>query len=243
VTVCIAAICQEAGEPRIVLCSDTRLDYDFLGSTDVTVKTNSCAHGWIGLLAGNWAQTLSLFGNIKSNMMARPAPATNEQVLEAAKVAAEEFTKSAVCNKDTTCDILLSGFLGGVPAILRLSVAEDRNLSLSMEYGFSVIGQAATVASVFLMERQCGPRDPIQRTAYCVYEAKRYAERLGSVGRETHMTFQAPPPPGMDIGNANVMFVNETGLKKLERAYRRFGLKPVKDLPPLSSDCFSWPRP
>jgi len=27
VTVCIAAACQDQGEPRIVLCSDTRLDY------------------------------------------------------------------------------------------------------------------------------------------------------------------------------------------------------------------------
>src|SRR5580698_6726927 len=34
VTVCIAVVNRESDEPKIVLCSDTRLDYDYLGSTN-----------------------------------------------------------------------------------------------------------------------------------------------------------------------------------------------------------------
>src|ERR1039457_6367102 len=56
-TVCIAGACQHHGEPRIVLCCDSRLDFGEVGSTNNACKVRILGCGWVGLIAGDWTRT------------------------------------------------------------------------------------------------------------------------------------------------------------------------------------------
>ena len=66
-TVCIAAMCQKDGEPRIVVCADTRLDQGYLGTNDHNVKIQPLGHGWFTLLAADdWPAAVSMFEHMRS---------------------------------------------------------------------------------------------------------------------------------------------------------------------------------
>jgi hypothetical protein len=58
----------------VVLCSDTRLDYGDLGSTNFTVKVDILGHGWSTQLAGEWSGVIHLCKVLKSKMCGRPTP-------------------------------------------------------------------------------------------------------------------------------------------------------------------------
>src|ERR1039457_3027142 len=52
VTVCIAAICQDHGAPRILLCSDSRMSSGNYGSTDFIMKIHPLGRRWIAQASG-----------------------------------------------------------------------------------------------------------------------------------------------------------------------------------------------
>src|ERR1700733_12858868 len=62
VTVCIAAICQEISDPKIVLCADTKLDGSYAGSSDGNQKIGKLAFGWVDMMAGDWVRGKELHG-------------------------------------------------------------------------------------------------------------------------------------------------------------------------------------
>ena len=51
-TVCIAAICTDEGEHKVVLCTDTRIGGD-LGSSEAFLKEIGIGNGWYCLISGD----------------------------------------------------------------------------------------------------------------------------------------------------------------------------------------------
>ena len=59
-SVCIAAICYEADQPRIVLCRDWKGEIAGVGSTETISKEHAISKDWIALLADNVGRSQEL---------------------------------------------------------------------------------------------------------------------------------------------------------------------------------------
>src|ERR1700733_269061 len=78
-TVCIALLCVEENEPRIVFCVDSRLDATY-SSTDTAVKIHAIADAWAALLSGDdWNMAVELAKHLSQRIrsLSKP-PATRE---------------------------------------------------------------------------------------------------------------------------------------------------------------------
>src|SRR5437868_2910595 len=71
-TICIAAKCSAAGEPRIVLFCDTRLSLEW-SSSDEGRKTRSLGRNWFALLSGSsWEKAVRLSDAYRDYITATP---------------------------------------------------------------------------------------------------------------------------------------------------------------------------
>jgi 20S proteasome alpha/beta subunit len=55
-TICIAAVCRENSEPRIVLCSDTQMTYADIAKWEGAKKCHPIYPGWFAMIAGDAAR-------------------------------------------------------------------------------------------------------------------------------------------------------------------------------------------
>jgi len=195
VTVCIAAMCQESGQPRIVLCSDTRLDYGDLGSTNTSCKINLAGWGWCSQLAGDWSGVNYLSSLIASNLRELPtAPSALEQIVNKADKGCRKFIKSPLFDRDETYQILLSGFISKVPNLLAISIDEGKS-RIAFREPFATIGSGQEIANSMMSLREYEKSLSLQYASYLVYEAKRCSEKMGFVGKATAVAVQAPGEP------------------------------------------------
>jgi hypothetical protein len=221
VTCCIAAACRNHDEPMIVLCSDTRLDYGDLGSTNTTVKLDILGNGWCTQLAGEWSGVTHLRDILKARVYGRRT--TLGAVEDHAHFAVEKFLKSPFYSADGIYELLISGFSGADPRILVVSVREGQP-RIEMRHGFGCIGEASTVTNVLFSLREYAPDMDSCYVSYLVYEAKRASEKVGSVGKYTVMMLQEP---GGDRDGAKLIFISDEGLANLENIYRGLWKRPL----------------
>ena len=237
VTLCIAATCQEQGHPRIVLCSDTRLDYADLGSTNTTCKLDVLGHGWCVQLAGEWGGVSYFCSLIREGVQDSPGPFASIRDIESqAKRATATFLKSSLCKTDQVYQLLLSGFLDKRPVLFTVSIFE-RNPKVELSDSFAVIGYGYTIASTVLKLREYHSGMPLSYASYLVYEAKRCSEKTGSVGHITALAIQAPGD--VDVRDkAYVKIMNELGKANLESLYRGIWKVPFVEIPDLPAEFF-----
>lgn len=115
VTVCIAAVCRNANEDCIVLCSDNRLDLGDMGSTNIACKMDVLGRNWCVQVAGEWSGVLHLASILKGKTQARSWPGAMET---SAHAAVDDFLKSPLCQPDADYQLLVSGFTErGIPAL------------------------------------------------------------------------------------------------------------------------------
>jgi hypothetical protein len=196
VTVCIAAACQENGEPRIVVCADTRLDSSYVGSTDGNLKIGKLAYGWLGLLSGaDFMGARDIHDRIKTSLLAKGPPADREKLYDLLKRAGKSYLKSSL-NSKLQIDLIIAGFIGGKQCIATLSVSDSADPTVFLAPAYKAVGSGGSIAEMFLNIRDCNPEDPLARVRYVVYEAKKYSEKASGVGPETKLTVIAPPPAG-----------------------------------------------
>jgi 20S proteasome alpha/beta subunit len=240
VTVCIAAICQENGEPRVVICSDTRLDYGDLGSTNTSCKIQLAGWGWCSQLAGGWSGANQLSSLITSRIKSLPSEPTRlDQVAEEVQKSAKRFLRSPFFDSDETYQILLSGFIQGEPQLLCLSIYGGK-MDVSSRDTFGAIGSGHEIANSILSLREYERSSPLQYSVYMVYEAKRCSEKSGFVGKFTALLAQAPGSPEVN-DRASVNIMGELGMENLEALYQHFWKVPFDrliSLPSLPSEFF-----
>jgi len=234
-TVCIAASCKEQGKPRIVLCSDTRLDYGDLGSTNMAVKCDVLGHGWVVQMAGDWSSVRSLCSILKDRVQALTRLDSSEAARESQK-AISQFLKSPLFDLDKDSQLLLSGFDGDIPCILEVSIMQGKS-KVELKDSFGTIGWGGGVATTLLTLREHNAGMPLSYVAYLTYEAKRCAEKTGFVGRFTTLMTHAPNVKDIK-DRAYLRIMNNLGEAHLEAVYAALWKVPFATIPDLTPDFF-----
>jgi hypothetical protein len=85
---------------------------------------------------------------------------------------------------------------------------------------FVTIGEGAYLAQASLLQRKFNGVKDLPEALYMIYEAKKFAEEIGSVGPRTTLAI---------IGPDTRRDVNAEGLKKLEAHFKKFGPQKIKE--------------
>jgi 20S proteasome alpha/beta subunit len=117
---------------------------------------------------------------------------------------------------DIGCSLIVAGF--AQQRFPRLVETTDRCGVLVRE-DFATVGEGAYLAqSVLLQRRHMDTRD-LGQTIYVVYEAKRYAEEVASVGKQTTVAVISPDGSRLDIKGE--------GLESLADRFKAYGPQPI----------------
>jgi len=247
-TVCIAAICDDNDEEKIVLCSDRRVG-SALGSSDTMMKERSLRHGWKCLTSGTENDINALFRlydvkfrdeknltyakideTIKSALFERKVQLAEEYIRARFAISYEEFIKAGknqlpadlfhdgiqkIAALDLKAEFILAGFINRSAEIYFTESTARANPVTS----FAVVGEGEYVASSVLLRRAQNAWDSLECTLYNVYEAKKYSEAVGSVGRNTFLTVLSAD--GKSRETSHVVD------KQLAQLYKDHGAKPL----------------
>ena len=175
-TVCISAICQHNGEPRIVLCSDWMVDNEWM--TSETMNKQICiAPRWYALPAGSVARGNELMAEFRigfakeSPKIGRILPLFNDIVNSRRRKIIEETVQSAIGKEYEW--LLEKG---------KASLPDDSYSRLIQSVEYTKLG-AQLILSGFVAEKDTGMNIPAvcsidDSTAPCV----RMAENFATIG-------------------------------------------------------------
>jgi hypothetical protein len=235
-TVCISSICQEKKEQRLILCSDTRLVYTDIGSTNTTVKIDILGYGFCVQLAGEWSGISYFSSLLKTKIQKSPHSLTDIKGVESeVRSTISKFLGSSLYHGDEVYQMLLSGFIKGSAIIFDISIIEGV-AKLYLRDSFGAIGSGSTIASILLRLREYHSSMPLPYATYLVYEAKRASEKEPTVGSYTTLAVQAPGPDMKDRAYLRIM--GETGKAHLEAVYSGLWRIPFAEIPEFRDDFF-----
>ena len=81
-------------------------------------------------------------------------------------------------------DCILAGFLtDGLPILIQANGYSG----VQIREDFAVAGEGAYLAQSGMLHRDHSDVNQLAQTVYCIYEAKKYAERVSSVGQVTYL--------------------------------------------------------
>lgn len=116
-------------------------------------------------------------------------------------------------------DILLGaqaivfGFIG---EDLPIMIETTERCSSYIRDDMAIIGEGTPLAQTALLQHSYMNVFPLADAIYCAYEAKRYAERVGSVGNHTTIAVYGFGP--------QLRYIDEVeGMKKLNKKYKKYG--------------------
>lgn len=127
-------------------------------------------------------------------------------------------------------ELIIAGFVEGMATI----VETDEKCGALIREHFSTIGEGRYLAHSVLLHRAHEDHNHLGTTLYQIFEAKRYAERVRSVGKQTSITVLAQDDPPRLILNA--------GLERLEALYNEFGPQDIKGELHFDDDHFTEKR-
>ena len=249
-TVCIAAICKDDDESKIVLCTDRRAG-GALGSSETALKERalSSKFGWRCLTAGtepdirallriyqskfNYKENIT-FNNIdstiKSGLFQRKKDLSNEYIQNRFAISYDEFLQfgkdklspdlyhdalQRISSIDLKSEFIIAGFIADHPELYHT----DAKGKASALNEFAVIGEGRILAESCLIRRGQEDVRSLEETLYNVYEAKKYAEAVTSVGEQTIITIFSKD------GQARMLSVNYK--TQLAALYTKYGPKIV----------------
>ena len=122
---------------------------------------------------------------------------------------------SHIKHLDLKADCVLAGFSDKFAILI-----ETNSLGTAIiKEEFAAVGSGSALATASLMQRQYTDVDPFGKCLYAVYEAKKYSERVGSVGKRTMITILYP--------HGSTQGVLPSGLKALDAQFKEYGPKDV----------------
>ncbi len=242
----------DASGNKIILCTDW-LASSSLGASDTMLKQRPVGKGWICLGAGVANEILALNSLLQVGIDSEnEVDETNivtivGNALKARKLQkADEYTVSRygisyndfidigkekfpeeifrraflrIESVEIECRLILAGFSEGFPFILDT----DKNCRVSIREDFSAIGEGAYLAQASLLQREYMDIRNIEDALYCIYEAKKHAERVPSVGDYTLISVLSPDGSTVNIA--------KEAMKALEKHFEELGPKKVpKDI-------------
>jgi 20S proteasome alpha/beta subunit len=247
VTVCIAAVCRDGNKHAIVTALDMKLSSN-LGSAETGYKFGHILNDWLCMMAGAESDVLGLKRCIehefkgsskidetnlvqlcinavrnrkheKADMFVSAKFGINyNEFMEHGKVRfSDDVYRAAsldIMSISINSEILICGFLDGVPYICEINNSGNVRIR---EY-FATIGEGKDLSTASMLGREQFDYQKLERTLYVVYEAKRWAERIPSVGTKTIMHI---------ISDGNYEYISDTTLTKLGELFDKFGPKKI----------------
>jgi len=138
---------------------------------------------------------------------------------------------------DFGCEMLVSGFGNGMPLVFKI----DNEGTVTRVEHFAAIGTGASVAEAVLYQRKQQVTTELNQTLYNVYEAFRMASQIApAVSGGPHIWLSEHEI----LNRAEIVeqFVTQSGLKVLERWFKKYGPKEAKNIPVLTDDnLFTFP--
>lgn len=219
-TICIAAVCDDGPHQVIILCADTKGSSP-LGTTHLSSKQSNLGDDWACLSAGSEDECnamLPIFRQAftetdvkdETKIVERVQSCLRKRKIEKANdftggkwgLSYEEFRRARsdfpqdqfdrdmaeIANFSLGADFIIAGFLEDAFPIL---LETDRTGAVKIRENYCVIGEGSYLAQASLMHRDHTEHHPFARALYCVFEAKKYAERISTVGPETRFTIFA----------------------------------------------------
>jgi hypothetical protein len=216
VTVCIAAICQINDNPKIVICSDRQIGsalgtseihkqgdlrpgwmFQFAGRVDaaktmlpllkVYFKTHSGGIDEANIIEIAHSVVSERKRQLASEIILRWTSQTHGWFYQEGreKLPPDIFDAVWAEIRQLTlgCSFIVAGFIKTVP--IAIEIDEDGTVKIQDDY--VIIGEGDWLARSSLMHRKQNCDATLGNTIYCVTEAKRFAERVASVGRRTDL--------------------------------------------------------
>ena len=248
-TICIAAICRTDPEPGIVLCTDGKAgnilgsheqvlkDRDMPGGWRcLTAGSDDDIYSLLPLFRREIGKLLPTIDetNIKpaleEAMRQRKTQKADGYTTAKWGMTFEQFRKArgdfpeadfradmeAIGRDAINADCLLAGFLSdGVPLLLQA----HGSFPVAIRENYAVAGTGAELAQSVLQHREYYDSSSLPGALYTVYEAKRYAERVATVGKATFMSV-------IRVGEM-IKAVSDEGYRYLDAQFKRFGPQPI----------------
>jgi hypothetical protein len=246
VTVCIAAACQtDSGDNAIVLCTDWKTG-SALGSAETALKQRALGKGWHCLLSGYESDMISLYNHVKNHVSkADTIDETNitgiirDAIFDRKKEKIAEYLggKYAISYSDflqigkerlpneafrdtmqeiaaisLKAEFVIAGFDGPFPILCQTTESG----TVSIRDDFAIAGEGGFLATAALLQREQIGVKSVTETLYNVYEAKKFAQRVPSVGDATTLGI---------LTSAGRKHVSQEGRRWLRKLYAEYGPK------------------
>jgi 20S proteasome alpha/beta subunit len=247
-TVCIAATCEINTGPKIILCTDWQVSSE-LGFAQTAFKQHHIKPGWFCLYSGDPSASQHLIRLLRRRFVLEAdiseiniLKLIQTCLFERKRFLCEEFSQSKFAmpyeeflnsGKDKLpldrytsavrgiealplgVDCIICGFIEGFPIL----VQTDQFCGATIRESFAVVGAGSYLAHASLMHRQHDELGLLDASIYCVYEAKKWAERNRTVGDHTSVTVVS--------ANGNAQLLTAKGKLFLDEKFGELGPKPV----------------
>lgn len=265
-TLCIAAGCMDSPlEPRIVACTDSRVETDSAGA-HIALKHDYISDRWQCLLAGDISKAEDLITTLRAVL--DPVELTAENVFDKINEASAKH-KEKMCKRmiekrlgisfqrflvkgehELTTEARnrtlyeLEGLTFGCELILFGFIQDqpfpyifliEEDGEVSHRQNFGAIGTGSVVAEASLYQRAQRDMYSVGKTLYNVYEATVLAHKSNAPGVGQARSFFLIAPTG---GDCKISFIKTETFKTLERYFKKYGPKPVADISRLGADSF-----
>ena len=248
-TICIAATCNLFDELKIVLCSDWQTSSP-LGSADTVLKQHGLGNGWYCLTSGYSSEIDALrilFKNAfitarnidetniaalaRTPLQIRKKEKIEEYITGRFGISYNDFLKFGrdklpegifrdsvveISKMSLRADFILAGFINESPMLIET----DKDGGVHIKEYFTAIGEGALLATAALLQRGHSDTNTLNNTIYCVYEAKRYAEKVPTVGKYTTIAIVGTDGKRTSISNE--------GLEFLATQFKEYGPKNIR---------------
>lgn len=149
------------------------------------------------------------------------------------KLPQDIFTQSLLQIRDLrlSCEFIIAGMISNIPLIIQTT--QDFDAYIAGPY--AAIGSGSYLATAALLHQNYDNIMPLRQAVYCVYEAKKYAERVRSVGEKTIISV---------LGiNEKRKSLNAPTHIALQKMYEALGPKKIPDQVNLPDVIFREPSP
>jgi hypothetical protein len=255
----MAAACQEQGAARIVALADTRIETDWAGANTGFKYEWLAEPDWPMLIAGDissakeFAKTcrsvldpseftvLNIADKLTEAALAHKRKLAERLVRSTLNIPFERFVKHGekevppdIRNRlwydlgqlDLGCSAIVYGFLSERSQLFLIEGSADVKICPD----FIAIGTGSVVAQSTLYYREQSGACSIERSLYNLNEAFLLArDRAPGVGGDANATICAPN----ETGGMDTYLVLSKYHAKLYAAFKRYGPKPAKNVPPL----------
>jgi hypothetical protein len=262
-TICIAAIGQNAKDEVIVFATDHMVTIGELGQFEHSIlKWREIVPKTIAMLAGNpiFFDDLSRLSNnslafgeitheIHQNFKKKRKDIIKNEIYEIYGVD-EDFIKEALSDEiknqhiakmldqisqyNLQTQILLVGFENQEAQI---AVVDESNIANFRVINFNAIGSGMIQAVNTMMFQKHGKNDDVLTTLYDVYKAKRNAEVAQGVGKETDLLVLSQINGCMRINNAQLDILAQIYDKELKMGRTHVDLQKLNDHGQVMLEC------